>query len=177
MKSINFINTLSAKQHRTLRVWWHFSFVLFAALVLTIIGMQSVQLYRLYGVVSEHTHLQGHMQKVNREHEPYMALKKEEEVLRAQRTKIDTIYHTAERSGTLLAALHATDSSARIQSCKLNKADFDLVVQCASTEAALNEVKRLRTVKQLQAVKLVSLQQSRNDASMVVTIHGKIRKV
>jgi hypothetical protein len=49
--------------------------------------------------------------------------------------------------------------------------------QCASTEAALNEVKRLRTVKQLQAVKLVSLQQSRNDASMVVTIHGKIRTI
>lgn len=176
MKSINFINTLSAKQHRTLRTWWHFSLVLFFVLVVVIAGMQSMQLCRLYGVVSEHTLLKERTQKANREHEPYSALKKEEETLRAQQTKIDQIYHTAERSGTLLAVLHATDPSVRMQSCKLNKENFETTVQCATTESALNEIKRLHAVKELQGIKLVSLQQSRNNASMVATIHGKIRK-
>jgi len=177
MNPINFINTLSAQQHRMLRIWWHFSLVLFSVLVLMIVAVQSVQLYRLYGVVSEHTLLQGRMQKAQREREPYMVLKKEEEALRVQRTKIDHIYHTAERSGTLLGALRSTDQTVRMQSCKLNKEAFDLVVQCTNTESALNEVKRLRVVKQLQEVKLVSLQQSRTNVSMVATIHGKIRKV
>lgn len=177
MKSINFINTLSVKQHRTLRIWWYFSFVLFLVLMLAMAGMQSMQLYRLYGIASEHTLLKERAQKTNREHEPYLVLKKKEEALRVQQTKIDHIYHTAERSGILLAALHATDPSVRMQSCKLNKGDFEVIVQCANTESALNEIKRLRAVKQLQEVKLVSLQQSRSDASMIATIHGKIRKV
>lgn len=177
MNPINFINTLSAKQHRTLRGWWRFSLALFCVLAFMIIALQSRQLYTLYYVVSEHTLLHGQMQKVQSEREPYMALKKEEEALRAQRTKIDHIYHTAQHAGTLLAALHATDQAVRMQSCKLNKENFDLVVQCANTESALNEIKRLRTIKQLQEAKLVSLQQSRNDASMVATIHGKIRKI
>lgn len=177
MKSINFINTLSAKQHSSLHRWWRISLVLFSVLIVTIVGVQSMQLYTLYGVVSRHTLLQGNMQKAQREHEPYMALKKEEDALRAQRIKIDHIYHTAEHTGVLLAALYATGAFVRIQSCKLNKNDFELIVQSPTADFALNEIKRLRVVNQLQEVKLISLQQSRNDTSMVATIKGKIRKI
>ncbi len=148
MMPINFITTLSAKQHRALRTWWHFSLVIFFCVIISIIMLQSMQLYTLYKAVSEHRHVQTQARMVQNELEPYIALKKEEEALRAQRTKIDHIYYSAERSKTLLASLYATDQSVHIQSCKLDKMGFELIVQSANTEGALNEIKRLRTVKQ-----------------------------
>ncbi len=176
MTPINFITTLSAKQHRTLRTWWHFSLVGFFGIVIGVVVLQSMQLYVLYKAVLEHRYMQEHARTVHSELEPYTVLKKEEEALRSQQTKIDHIYHSAERSGLLLTALHATDESAHIQSCKLDKKSFELIVQTANTESALNEIKRLRTVKQLHEIKLVSLARSRKDTSMIATIQGKIRK-
>lgn len=177
MTPINFIATLSPNQHRMLRTWWQFSLVSFFGVIISIVVLQSMQLYALYTAMSENRSLQKKVHAVQSEREPYAALKKEEEALNVQRTKIDRIYDTSERSGTLLAALHATDKkSVHMQSCKLKKSSFELTVQCANTECALNEVTRLRTVKQLHEVNLVSLQQAQKDTSMIATIHGKVHK-
>ena len=175
MTPINFITTLSAKQQRTLRTWWRFSLVVFFGVATGIVALQSMQLYALYKTFSEHIYVQEQVRTVQDELKPYTALKKEEEALRAQQTKIDHIYHSAERSRLLLAALYATDQSVHIKSCKLDKTSFELIVQGANTESALNEIKRLRVVKQFHEIKLVSLSQSRKDASMIATIQGKIR--
>lgn len=174
MTFINFINTLSAKQHHQLHRWWKISCVIFCAVLASIVVLQGMQLYGLYKAMSEHRSVQKQARVAHDELAPYTALKKEEESLRAQRTKIDQIYHTAERSRALLASLYATNQF--VQSCKLDKAHFELIMQCVNTEAALNEVTRLRAVKQFQEVKLFSLQQSKKDASMIATIKGKIRK-
>jgi len=176
MSSINFITTLTAKQHRTLRTWWRFSLILFFGITINIVILEGMQLYALYTTVSDHKNLQEQTRIMHSKLEPYTSLKKEEEALRAQRIKIDHIYHTAERSRILLASLHTTDQSAHVQSCKLNKTDFELIVQCPDTESVLNEIKRLRTLKQFREVKLVSLSQAKKDASMIATIQGKIDK-
>lgn len=173
MTFINFINTLSAKQYRELRRWWKLSCVVFCGVVMSIVVLQCMQLYALYKAMSEYRSVQKQVDTVRGELEPYMALKKEEQTLRVQQTKIDQIYHTAERSRALLAALYATNQF--VQSCKLDKTSFELIMQCVNTQAALHEVTRLRAVKQLQEVKLVSLQQSKRDTSMIATIKGKIR--
>jgi hypothetical protein len=176
MKPINFITTLSAKQQHALRMWWQFSLGVLGITTLSIIVVQSKQLYTLYTAVRQHNNLHTQASIKRNELEPYNQLKQEETTLRTQRTKIDSIAHATERMSSLLAAVCATDKSVQVQTCTLNKKDFNIIMHTPDAHTALQEVARLRAIKQLDTIKLVSLQQAQQADHMTATVRGAIRK-
>lgn len=174
MKSINFINTLSAKQHKKLIRWYQTSVALFIALMIGI----SIVTFRQYNLLGK---LKKEQQKVLASSAEFDATMSAKHTLKQQeatlKQKIETIAQLTmpeKNPATLLSALQkAMGSTAWIESITLEKTNLSMMILCDHGTNAMNLMKDLQQLPSLEHLVLLSLQPKTHEEHTFLRINMK----
>ncbi|MDR3550836.1 MAG: hypothetical protein P4L31_05440 [Candidatus Babeliales bacterium] len=178
MKTINFINTLSADHHKELTRWAQVSIVLCIAVLVAIGTITTYKFMALNALKKE----QNAMSQTETAHTNIIqmneALKKQELELTQKFTVISSWNDATKQTAQLLQAIYKTVTlSGALESVTLNNKKITIVALSKQTGAAMQMIKSLKVIPEIENIALVSLQpKQQKDQSMVhITLKGTLK--
>jgi len=164
MKSINFINALSAKHQKQLIRWYQTSILLFIAIMSGIIIITFKQYSLLSKLKKEEVKSMAESTEFDSIVSAKHALKQQELALKQKLETIGQFEKAEKNPATLLEALQKTvGDSAWIESITLEKTNLSLIILCSQNTQAMNIMNDLQKSPYLENLALLSLQPKPHD--------------
>lgn len=141
MKNMNFVNTISPREHARIAHWYY------ATLCLVLLSMTGMlithmhQLYTFYAVAAQQKKL------ASTAHSPdviqkYRQLEQREQKLRTQLAELNRIAATMHNPSDQLTALkNGLAKNATLQICSMSHRTIDMVISCANVQSAATYIK------------------------------------
>lgn len=158
MKSINFISTLSSKQHKQLIRWYQTSFLLIIALLISISIITFKQYHTLSRLKQEQLKNVATVAMYDAALSAKQALKKEEILLKKKFETISQFTSDEKNAAAFLATLQKSiGESAWLESIILEKSRLSMVILCSNSAQVTQIMHDIQLSPYVENLSLLSL--------------------
>ena len=173
MKDINFVNTLSPKQHTELKRWAQISIVLFTFTIIGILSMHIKQQTQLKQLRAQEKKLRKkskvYESTITRKHR----LAEQEQELKQHIGALENYIEKSNHHATYLREINAAlPPSTYLESLTVDDATLSLQVVCSTTRKAQRFISRLRQSSYFGQIRVKSIHPKHPD--LVIAIKGKL---